>query len=325
MSKVEEYKKTYPHFNINYIDIFKKLDKSKTGKYLPLFTKILTGEISRRVEDMEKYTDYVKEKLNNYGFDHNGLSQFEMFTVCHLIEAIGENPISSLIEFMDYMERGYIDNKDVLTYKSMDQVKNAISVASLKEHSKELENQIKNEFEDDTWIILRPLSWEASSKYGASTKWCVTYRKDKEYFAKYFSKGVLVFFINKKTGYKFALYSEVYNEFNEITFWNAEDSRVDFLSLDVDFYLLPKIKELANSKIKNSDYLSEEEKEKVFKECKYVEYKGDFLVPPDELLVENITLQEPQIDRVGDVYIHTYAPESAGDDFPTPTETLVRA
>jgi hypothetical protein len=323
MSKIEESRKNYPHFNIDIIDIFKKLDITKTGKYIPLFTKILTQEFESRIENMDKYNEYVVEKLNNYGFDSTDLTTLELYTIMHLIDIFGEVSVINLIDFMDYMERGFIENKDVLTYKNIEQVRNAISVASLKEVSKNLENQIIKEFEDETWIIVRPMSFEASSRYGASTKWCTTYKKEKEYFAKYFSRGVLAYFINKKTGYKFALFSEVYKGNNEISFWNAEDSRVDFLSLDVDFYLLPKIKELANSKMKNSDFITEEEKEKIFKECGYWEFKEELLAVPEQN--EPITLQEPQIDRVGNVYIHTYAPELVGDDFPTPTETLVRA
>jgi hypothetical protein len=324
MSKIEDSRKNYPYFNINFIDIFRKLDITKTGKYTPLFARILSQEIESRIESMDKYNEYVVEKLNNYGFDSTDLTTLELYTIMHLIDMLGEVPVVNLIDFMDYMERGFIENKDVLTYKNIEQVRNAISVASLKEVSKNLENQIVKEFEDETWIIVRPMSFEASSKYGASTKWCTTYKREKEYFAKYFSRGVLAYFINKKTGYKFALFSEVYKGNNEISFWNAEDSRVDFLSLDVDFYLLPKIKELANSKMKNSDFVTHEEKEKIYKECSYFEFKDELGLVPVE--VNNHYLQEPEVYRIGQVdVVYNNQTEMVVDDFPTPTETVARA
>ena len=82
----------------------------------------------------------------------------------------------------------------------------------------------------------------------------------------------MVYFINKITGYKFALYSEVYDIDNEISFWNAEDTRVDFLQLDIDSYLLPIIKNLATCKIKNSEVLHPDDLEKVLIDCNYIQY-----------------------------------------------------
>jgi hypothetical protein len=183
----------------------------------------------------------------------------------------------------------------------MGDVRGAVSTATLKLYSKELESQVHKEFEDDTWVALRPLSFEASSKYGSSTKWCTTYKKEKEYFAKYFSKGVLVYFINKITGYKFALFSEVYELNNDISFWNAEDTRVDFLQLDIEPYLLPIIKNLAMSKIKNSDMLKYDELEKVYNDCDYhrgVSVLLDMENPPQQ---DESEVAPPLMAYAGDV------------------------
>ena len=64
----------------------------------------------------------------------------------------------------------------------MDEIRGAINLASMKEFNKELEKQIIREYEDDEWLILRPLTFEASLKYGSATKWCTTYSKEKQYF-----------------------------------------------------------------------------------------------------------------------------------------------
>jgi len=272
MSRIDELKKQHPHLNITLLDLLRMLDKTKTGKYLPVLCKTLN---TRGDEDWEKedkrYISDLTLRLEEFGIPTKNLSPKEIVVLYHFSDYFRIDSVSSLITFMDYMERNLIENKDVLTYKTLSEVKNAISLASMKEYTKELESQIIKEFEDSTWLALRPLTFESSVKYGASTKWCTTYSREKEYFAKYWDKGVLVYFINKKTGYKFALYKEIYGK-GEISFWSAEDVRVDFLLLDVDDYLIPIMKKLVKSEDTNSSFCSPELLESVKKECKYESY-----------------------------------------------------
>lgn len=284
MSRTDELKKQYPHFNMSFFDLFRIMDTTKSGKYTSLISMMTNGFIEQRM--MGEGHNY-DERLSEIGIDYKDLSFQQKYVTHYMAEYVVGTDWNILKDFMDYMERGLIENKDVLTYKSMEQVKNAVSATSLKLFSKELESQVHKEYEDDKWIAVRPLSFEASCKYGAGTKWCTTYKREKEYFVKYFKNGVLIYFINKITGYKFALFSEVYQSGNnEISFWNAEDQRVDFLQLDVDSYLLPVIKKLVNSKIKNRDLLTHEEFNKVLIECDMLdEEKGHIIrrlypVPP---------------------------------------------
>lgn len=306
MSRIDELKKQHPHFDFSCFDLFRRIDPTKSGKYLPVFSKVLTDEINQRISNMDDYKQVVSEKLFSLGYDISGLLATELYLFNHLLDIIGDSQVMAIKEFIDYMERGLIDNKDVLTYKNMEEVRGAVSLASLKETSKILETQIHKELDEDTWLAVRPLSFEASSKYGSGTKWCTTYKREKEYFAKYFSRGVLVYFINKKTGYKFAMYSEVYDGDNEISFWSADDKRVDFFNLDVDFSLFPIIKSLANSKTKNSDLLSEGEKEKVMKDCNYYELKVR------EPLRVDVPYENEDLEAMGNITI----------DYPEPNDTI---
>ena len=293
MSRIDELKKQHPQFNQTYFDIFRRLDISKSGKYMPSISLMVNETLKKRIEHRDEM-DSVKSRCEEYGFDYKGLNDYEIMIAYFILDFIVAKDWDIVTDFMDYMERGIIENKDVLTYKTMDDIKGAVSTASIKMYSKELENQVHKEFEDSTWIAVRPLSFEASSKYGASTRWCTTYKREKEYFARYFSRGVLVYFINKITGYKFALYSEVYSGINEISFWNAEDAKIDFLQLDIDNYLLPIIKNLAMSKQKNSDFLSKEDLDAVLLECEYREAKLMAIEVPYPEPEVNVTEEEPQ-------------------------------
>jgi len=270
MPRIDEVKKQNPHFNLTYIDLFKRVDTSKTGKYIPLMCVVANELYNRRISDYN-YNDDLKLRLDRIGFNYDNLNNYEIMTSLYMLEHIMGQDMELVKSFIELNERGFIENKDVLSYKDISQIRNEVSKSELKLCSKELESQVQKEFENETWIAIRPLSFEASSKYGSSTKWCTTYKQEKEYFAKYFSRGVLVYFINKVTGYKFALYSEVYDtSSNDITFWSADDNRMDFLQLDIDSYLLPVIKNLVNSKVRNSELLSKKELNKVLIDCNYI-------------------------------------------------------
>ena len=60
-----------------------------------------------------------------------------------MAEHLDRNDLETFQIFMDYMEKNKIDNKDVTSYSSMDEIRGAINLASMKEFNKELEN-IKN-------------------------------------------------------------------------------------------------------------------------------------------------------------------------------------
>jgi len=65
-----------------------------------------------------------------------------------------------------------------------------------KEQSKKESEKI---FEDDRFLIVRPLSHTSSCYYGATTKWCTTERNSDMYFNKFASRGKLYYIIDKKS------------------------------------------------------------------------------------------------------------------------------
>ena len=65
------------------------------------------------------------------------------------------------------------------------------------------EKNIKKEserlYEDDRFLIIRPLSHKSSCYYGANTTWCTTTKDNDDYFKKYTSRGKLYYIIDKKS------------------------------------------------------------------------------------------------------------------------------
>jgi hypothetical protein len=102
------------------------------------------------------------------------------------------------------------------------------------ENRKKLEKEVIKIYEDDTWFIITPLSFESSKTYGSNTKWCVTQEK---YWVSYLSTHRLIYVINKDTGLKvafsrnFKLDPSRRTRNNEIQAWNEQDHEIDPMSI----------------------------------------------------------------------------------------------
>ena len=270
MSKITEIKKQYPELNISIIDLFLKMDSTKTNKYLPLMCKLLSSRFQVNKlwnkRDEESEINHIKERMDIMGINHNGMSNNELYSYYCFADYFNHEDMKLLSSFQKYNERGLIPNKDVTSYQNFEQIMASVGLASLKEDEKELRSQIIREHDDETWLALRPLTFGASSKYGAATKWCTTYQNDKQYFERYWKRGILVYFINKITGLKFAVFKALDGD-KELSFWNAADQRVDFLELDIDDYMFPIIKQILKSEETNRDLSSTKIRTQVRKEC----------------------------------------------------------
>jgi hypothetical protein len=270
MSKITEIKKQYPELNISIIDLFLKMDSTKTNKYLPLMCKLLSSRFQVNKlwnkRDEESEMNHMKERMDHMGLNYNDMSNNELYSYYCLADYFNHEDMKLLSSFQKYNERGLIPNKDVTSYQNFEQIMASVGLASLKEDEKELRSQIVREHDDETWLALRPLTFGASSKYGAATKWCTTYQNDKQYFERYWKRGILVYFINKITGLKFAVFKALDGD-KELSFWNAADQRVDFLELDIDDYMFPIIKQILKSEETNRDLSSTKIRTQVRKEC----------------------------------------------------------
>jgi hypothetical protein len=292
MSRLDELKKQYPELNVTMFDMMNRLDDSKSYKYLPLMCKIFGSKFNpKKIWPKNDYSGNILEiqaMLINKGISTDGLNDGEMFYMAsYLAEHFSTDTYTTLREFMDYMDKGHIENKDVSTYKDIDDVRGAVTLASMKEITKDLEGQIIKEYEDEKWVVVRPLTFSASAKYGASTRWCTTYQKEKNYFEKYWRRGILVYFINKKTGYKFAGYKGLDGD-SEFSFWNAEDSRTDYLEVEADDYLFPIVRKIFKSEQTNKNLCSDEIQEQVHMEC---------LRPYERMRVERIEMDIVPIEQ----------------------------
>jgi hypothetical protein len=315
MSRLDTIKEQFPELNITIIDLFTKLDNTKSYKYLPVLCKLFGHRFSSEKLNQNEIVEY-SERLSNWGFDVTKIPNSQIFAFSMLIDFFNHSEITMFDEFKSYMERGLIPNKDVTSYKNFDEISNAVSLASIKSLSKDLEKQIHVEFEDDKWVALRPLTFSASAKYGSGTKWCTTSKREKQYFERYWRNGALVYFINKETGYKFAFYKEGVREgqLTEMSFWNAVDHRVDFLTLNIDNYLFPEIRKISETNKTNKELCTLDIMVSVGLECSEREYsigidepqlrqiETEYIVPQRDLTLEEEVQMETELELVAHNY-----------------------
>lgn len=274
MSRIDELKKQFPELNMTIFDLFKRIDTSNTYKYFPLLCKILGKRFNFQYQfryDTQKLNDLkleLHDSLLSRGISTIGLTDNELYTLNCLTDGNHRDTFTTIKEFISLMDRNQIENKDVTSYSSIDDLRTAVTLATMKELTKELEGQIVKEFEDEKWLAVRPLTFQSSSKYGATTRWCTTYQKEKQYFERYWQSGILVYFINKQTGYKFAGYKSL-NGDTELSFWNAEDNRIDYMDVEAEDYLFPIVRRILSSKQTNKQLCSDNIVNQVMNECGY--------------------------------------------------------
>jgi hypothetical protein len=170
----------------------------------------------------------------------------------------------SFIKFASFIERKLIENNDVTSYSSWDEIEQVVSLAEMKLIDKETAKQIKKVYEDDEWLSLRPLSLEASMKYGANTKWCTT-TESGQYYARYSARGILIYNINKKTGYKVACFKNLDpNHDNEFSWWDVTDKKIEALDSEVPSSVLEAIRnEIKNTSVANQLLMTKAEADKL--------------------------------------------------------------
>lgn len=294
MSRLTELKKQYPHFNVSVIDILSELDKSGTYKYLPLYCKLLDKNFTFTWTSSEEEKSNVLKELKsrfdsiNVSFEDKSLKM--IYQTFRILDLFNTKELEYLVEFQNMNEKGLIPEKDLSRYDTIDMISKNLTLAQIKESEKEFSKQIVKLYEDENWIIIRPLTFESSAKYGAGTKWCTTYNS-KEYFFKYWYNGILVYFINKVSGYKFAGFKGTQSR-ESLSFWDSSDERKDFLELEIDDYLLREIKKVFNSEKSNYELCEKDLQSEMIQQ--YHKYYGMekshlALVPvdyPDEQVVE---------------------------------------
>lgn len=296
MSKIEELKKQNPSLVIDVIGIIHQLfDK-------PKYTEMAINLIKNKISN-QNCEGIVNELTREYGFKKEDLklkSNQEILNIFKVIsDYFGYSNFNVIKKFIELNERKLIINNDLTSYKTFDELELQMSLTSLRLIDKEMEKQVQKLYETDEWLVIKPLSFLASKKYGSSTKWCTTSEDNPEYYLKYSRRGILIYCINKISGDKVAAFKSIDDSYErETSFWNLVDQRIDSLESGLPTEVMNIIRdEFTNTKSTNWDILSDDEKNRqiLWLDNEYYVNKNSY----EEEVVD--TMEAPMIREIGEV------------------------
>jgi|LakMenE01Jun11ns_1017448.scaffolds.fasta_scaffold9936984_3 hypothetical protein len=203
MSRLDRLKEQHPDLNVSIIDIISYLDPTDSYKYIEFLIKNFKRDSQYYSPNKEEFMGYM------------GVFLF------------GSGEIETLNEFERHSRANRIKQKDISQYTNFLELNDVVKAAEEIENRKKLEKEILKIYEDDTWFILTPLSFEASQAYGANTKWCVTQEK---YWNQYLTTHRLIYVLNKKINTKIAFSRDYRND--KFQAWTADDSEVSPMFID---------------------------------------------------------------------------------------------
>ena len=302
MGKIDELKKQNPNFNINIIDIIN--DIYGKSKYTEMVINLIKNKYNKRNND-NNYSDIYRELVREYNISPDKLITKNYFDLINMIkvlnEYVGYNESKTIEKFIELNEKNLITQKDLTTYKTIEELELQISLSDLKIVDKELEKQVLKLMETDEWLVLKPLSYQASVKYGSGTKWCTSSKNESEYYFRYSKRGILIYCINKKTGDKVAGFKNLDLSYEkETSFWTIIDLRTDSIDCDLPEDVMNIFKEeFKNTKKTNWELLSEDERNRQLIQQESFNNKYNSV----EYTNEEQPISELRVTRRGDIVL----------------------
>ena len=134
-------------------------------------------------------------------------------------ESTSPNDISSLVQRfhknVDRLSIAFIMNMDIFdpsgriatspknldSYDDISQLERVMdeldTIQTRKEKQKEAKSGVDKLYEDDRWLLVKPITYEGSCYYGSSTKWCTAAKDAPQHFKSYSKTGNLYYIIDK--------------------------------------------------------------------------------------------------------------------------------
>lgn len=276
----KELKEQNKEINFDLIDVLSHLDPTKTNKFLPLLVKELKKDVIENIliddpSQMRELREQMKRWQKMSTYNEEQLSK-KSFTTLRFIDEINNylcgnnnisvNVIELLARFVELSDRNLIEEKDIQKYSSLKEINDVIKVGELLEANKSSEFKKQIVFENEYWLMVRPLTYETSVKYGYATRWCTAMRHEKDYFYRYTRDGALFYIINKEENTKFGVQvnieikkgiSQVYS----VNIYNEADTNVDSYRAGFPAYIMEILYDTKITYSNNLEYMRENEPE----------------------------------------------------------------
>lgn len=289
MSRIKDLK-TNPDNNLNIVDVLQMICPDGKSKYVELLLRL-----TKNTKNIDRFIDEIKQNLKeNLDLTDEAMNNFTPFQLLmayrFLEQSFNFSDLKLYQKFCEYNERGLISNNDLSRFSSFEDIMTSTGMAEMRANEKDLEKQIKVIYSDDEWVVLRPLTYHSSLKYGSSTKWCTASESNPDYFLRYVKRGILLYMINKVNGLKVACFKSLDNSEPEFSFWNQVDTRIDSMESGLPDFIMGEIRNEVNSNsVTNYSLLSEEEAKKL----EYIVNGKQEKLSNRRIVEEEVTEQEP--------------------------------
>jgi hypothetical protein len=299
MSRIEQLKKQNPSYTIEIIDIINNLfDKVKYTELSVNLIKTKRQGYSRSSEDI------INEMVVEYGQDRENLTSKSYEELTNIFRVLGDyfgyHDFKTIQKFIELNERNLIKENDLSKFKSFEDLELQVSLAELKLIDKDLEKQVIKLYETDEWLVLKPMSFLASRKYGSNTKWCTTQENNPDYYLRYSRRGILIYCMNKVTGEKVAAFKNIDTSYDrETSFWNMIDNRIDSIESGLPVEVMDVIKsEFTKTTKPNWDLLSDDDRNKqlVWIEHEYYSKKSYIGEEQPMAMMEDPMINDVEVD-----------------------------
>jgi len=277
---IKKLKSEKEFLNMTIADMLAKVDPSKTKKYTQFLVRILEERLNSTLDDIKSIL--VKEQ--NTLFNTTKINKLlkpdsiENLMTKHFLTdyLFSDNQINDFISFCELMDKGVVEEKDISKYNSWDMMYDEYYKAKNRDLFKKSKKDILKIYEDERYLVFKPLTYWASVSYGYQTKWCTAMVTDSSYFYNY-SRGILIYVIDKKENKKVAFHKhypqpyELEDSSNQTIFdvWNAEDKRIDSFQSGLPYEIVKIISMEMDTTIEtnlpNYTFFSKEEKESMKK------------------------------------------------------------
>jgi hypothetical protein len=275
---IKKLKKENDFLNMTLIDMLGKFDTSKTKKYTQLLVKLL----NKKIEQQNLENEYLMSKSHNEA-QINPIDRVlphgcweNMVTrnfICDYVFSWGN--MERFVEFTELMDKNLISENDISQYDSWEMLETNLFEAKNREMFKKSKKEIHRIYEDQNYLIFKPLTYMSSCSYGYQTKWCTAMINDASYFYNH-SRGILIYLIDKKENKKFAFYKHCpdyfeleFSEHENYVFktFNQEDKQIDTIQTGLPLSILEIILRETDLKlpttIPNYKLFSDDEKNKM--------------------------------------------------------------
>ncbi len=270
MGRLKEIREKSPEWiKMSLMDLIESMDPTLNNKYVQMIVNIIISKMESNVKSISQdgeFSHYINEyhsKVPSHTKEFiKSIPKEKIIMLTRLSEVspLGYNDFRDISDFISRHMNNKFFGVDVNKIKTIKELQQQNSIASIKEIEKEMENQVFVVLNNDNWLAIRPITYESSLKYGATTKWCTTSKDSYHHFFRYTESGKLVYIINKKIGEKTAMFAGYSPQTSgyEISFWNQTDDRVDSLMTNLDSEIMDVLRNIIKDDTESNKSLNPE-------------------------------------------------------------------